>query len=245
MANVPDEKVDRILEHMDALHTKIDESAESHKQLAGRLDAIEKEREQEKADKARKDAEAEPADRARRDGEDETEYADRVRRMDAERAEGERLDTSGRLADPDRQRRNTLQSIEKDAAKFADVQMRCDAAYQAWNKQAPHALYGEQLRDFRIRLLTPLKTHSKVYADSALSLVGDDAAFRVIEDAIINDAVEASSTTFTVGAPLREVVTRTDAGHVHRKFIGDASVTWSPFMGGATKFGRIVRPTSV
>lgn len=215
MAN--EDKLQRVLDHLDALHTKMDEGVENHKKLAARLDAIEGEREKEKTDaKARKDAE------------------------EKERHEKEVADGIMRRADGGV--RDRLEAIEKDRAQFADCQMRADAAYQAWGKQAPHALHGEALRDFRIRLLTPLKTHSKVYKDSALSLVGDDAAFRVIEDAIINDAIEASSTTFTASAPLREIKTRLESGHIVTKFVGDPAVTWAPFMGGATQFGRLRTP---
>jgi hypothetical protein len=128
---------------------------------------------------------------------------------------------------------------DEDRAKFANAQMRCDSAYQAWGKQAPHALHGETLRDFAIRLLTPLKQHSKVYKDSALSLIGDDATFGVVQDAIIADAVAASTSTYTAMAPLRKITTKLDSGHVVTKFVGDPRVGWAEFSGGATKFGRI------
>jgi len=217
MASIDDDKVERILSHLDKIHDSVKEVREDHAKLSARMDALEGEREKEKADaKVRKDAE------------------------EKERQEKEAVDAAMRRADGSV--RENLETIEKDRAQFADCQMRADAAYQAWGKTAPPALLGEALRDFRIRLLSPLKPHSKVYKDSALHLVGDDAALRVIEDAIINDAVEASSVAPPVGAPLREVVTHSEVGHVYRKFIGDPSVTWSPFMGGATRFGRINRP---
>jgi hypothetical protein len=128
---------------------------------------------------------------------------------------------------------------EEDRAKFANAQMRCDSAYQAWGKQAPHALYGESLRDFQIRLLTPLKKHSNVYKDSALSLIGDDATFGVVQDSIIADAVAASTSTYTAMAPLRKITTKMDSGHIQTRFVGDPRVGWAEFSGGATKFGRI------
>src|SRR5579885_2837877 len=196
-----DEKLDRVLQHLDTLHTKIDGIDAGHKELASRLDALEGEREKEKSEaKARADAE------------------EKERK---EREEREAADAAGKR-------------VDEDSNKFAEAQMRADAAYQAWGKQAPHALHGETLRDFRIRLLNPLKSHSKAYKDSALNLVGDDAVFDTIEGAIINDAVEASSTTFTMGAPLRKLSSRNEAGHTVTKFVGDPAVTWAPFMGGAT-----------
>lgn len=156
------------------------------------------------------------------EGSKEKEAADAAARRDAAKADAE-----------------SKTGTEQDRSKFAAAQMRCDAAYQAWSKQAPPGLHGEQLRDYRIRLLTPLKRHSKAYADSALDLVGDPAVFDAIEKSIVADAIIASSTTFTPMGPLRAVVSRMDSGHVVTRFVGDPAVAWGPFMGGATKFGRI------
>jgi hypothetical protein len=199
------------------LSEKLDKIGTHLDSLHARVDAWDEEK---KADKARLDAlctSAEKADKARVDAEEAKKNEDETR-ADAARA---------------------VTATEADRAKFADAQMRCDAAYQAWSKQAPHALHGETLRDFRIRLLNPLKQHSKVYKDSALALIGDDAAFSVIEEAIINDAITASNTSFNPMAPLRKVVSRMDSGHIATKWIGDPRVGWSEFSGGATKFGRI------
>ena len=130
-------------------------------------------------------------------------------------------------------------AIDTDRAEFADAQMKADAAFQSWGKVAPHALQGESLRDYKIRLLTPFKQHSKVYKDSALSLVGDEAAFSVIADAIIADAVSASNVSAGVGMPLQKRVRKTDSGHIETRFIGDPSVVWGACMGSVTRFGRI------
>jgi hypothetical protein len=190
------DKLDKILGHLDSLHTK-------HDALCARMDAMESTVGGLGTETARKDAEK---------AEDELKA-----RADAERAT----------------------ATEADRGKFAAAQMRADAAYQAWSKQAPHALHGETLRDFRERLLNPLKQHSRTYKDSALALVGDDAAFSVIEDMIIKDAIAASNTSYTADAPLRKVVTRADSGHLITKWVGDPLVAWAPFSGGAARFGRI------
>jgi hypothetical protein len=122
--------------------------------------------------------------------------------------------------------------------------MRADRAHQAWGKQAPYALDGESLRDFRIRLLADLKQHSRRYKDSDLTTVGDENVFADIERVIINDAVDASVSSAKPGAPLRKVTKRDENGHTRTTFVGDPSVTWAQFMGGGTRFGRIVRPQS-
>jgi len=268
-----EDKLDKVLTHLDSIHsmcdslkTRLDAMDEEHKkdradaaEWKARADAAEKER----ADRARKDAEEkaekEKADRARADAEEkerkekeEKEKADKAKAdaEEKEREEKEKADAAVRagnadlakkLADLERRLPATL--ADADKAAFADAQMRCDAAYQAWNLgQAPYALNGESLSDYRVRLLSKIKQHSKVYKDSNLGiLVQDSAAFSVVENAIVNDAVEASCSSITVGAPLRVQESKNETGHIVRKFVGDPAVTWAPFMGGATKFGKIRR----
>jgi chemotaxis protein histidine kinase CheA len=259
----PDDRLDKVLSHLDSIHKMCDS-------LNTRMDAVEGERAKEKADaQARADAEAkekgerdekEKADKARMDAEakekDEKEKADKARadaeakekeekeKADAALAAAARSDSAvaKRLAEIERRIPATLS--DEDKPKFADAQMRADAAYQAWGYgQAPGALGGETLSDYRVRLLGKLKPHSKAFKDSNLSVIAgaDASAFSSVEGTIIADAVEASSKIVTIGAPLRKSVTRNESGHTITKFSGDPAVTWSPFMGGATKFGRINR----
>jgi|SRR6185437_6698800 len=264
-----DNRLDKVLTHLDSIHTmcdafktRLDSMEAEHKkdradsaEWKARADAAEKER----ADKVRKDAEEkeekEKADaKARADAEakekEEKEKADKAR-ADAE--EKEKADAAARAASGNTDLARRLAEVERyvvpgnlsdaDKAPFAEAQMRFDSAYQAWNLgQAPRYLNGETLNDYRVRLASKIKQHSKIYKDSNLGLlVADSAAFSVIENAIINDAVEASCSNITLGAPLRMQESRNESGHIVRKFVGDAAVTWAPFMGGATKFGKINR----
>ncbi len=218
-------QLEKVLDHLDKIHAKCDAIHEDHGKLAARMDALESEREKEKADAE----EREKADKARKDSDAEHARA----RADAVAASAIQRDMSNAA-------RKRLEEIERIAPQFAEAQMRADAAYQALGLgQAPHQLYGEELRDYRTRLLIPLKKHSKAYADSAIQLVGDDTAFRVIEDTIINDAVEASTAPPPASAPLRMQESRAESGHIIRKFLGDPAVAWAPMMGGAVRFGRI------
>jgi hypothetical protein len=140
--------------------------------------------------------------------------------------------------------KNRFDAEAQDKGAFATAQMNCDAAYNAWGKRAPFALHGETLRDFRIRLLTALKAHSRRYCDSDLTTIGDEKVFSEIESKIINDAVEASSSNDgAAGLPLRMTTKVNDMGHRITTFHGDPAVCWAPFMGGHTRFGRIVRPS--
>lgn len=257
-----DGKLDKILEHLDSTAKRLDameasmmDSSKKADAACAKLDAWDKEKkdaaekeEKEKADAAaRKDAEDKEkeekakADAVRKDAEDKeakekADAAEEKAKMDA--ANKSNADVTARLAEIERYVKPTELSAE-DKARCAEVQMRADAAYQAWGDQAPAVMRGESLTDFRVRLLGKIKQHS-VYKDSNLAHLATDApAFGIIEKSIIDAAIEASKGTVTAGAPLVKRVTRMDSGHVVTKFVGDPAVAWGPYMGGATKFGRI------
>ena len=179
--------------------------------INGRLDTIDTEHKKDRAEVA--------ASRANADAE---EAKGREEKQKADAARGApRADATG-------ENRNA----------FAGSQMRLDSATQAWGHQCRAPLAGESLRDYRISVLNGLKAHSKAYKDSDLATIGDENAFTNIEGMIINDAIEASVSNITAGAPLRKVTARDDMGRITSKFYGDPIVAWAPFMGGATRFGK-------
>jgi len=261
-----DGKLDKILEHLDSTAKRLDameasmmDSSKKADAACAKLDAWDKEKkdaaekeEKEKADAAtRKDAEDKEekakADAAKKDAEEKAmkDAADKEEqeKKDAAKADAAsktiNADALAKIAELERHIRPTELSAE-DKARCAEVQMRADSAFQAWGDQAPPVMRGESVNDFRLRLLSKIKQHSKVYKDSNLAaFTADESAFGVIEKTIINDAIEASRGSVTAGAPLQKRVTRMDSGHVVTKWIGDPNVAWGPFMGGATKFGRI------
>jgi colicin import membrane protein len=234
--------------------------------VMARMDSMEEERKKEKADaadmKAKWDAaeeEKKKSDKAKADA-DEKERADaklkadaeeeeKKAKADAEEKEKEKQKTDAaakgvseevlkRLAELERTR--TATHTEEDKARFAEVQMRCDAGFQAWGEQARPALAGESLADYRVALLSKIKKHSKVYKDSNLGLlVADPNAFGIIEASIIADAVSASNSSVSFGAPLQKRVRKTESGHIETRWVGDPAVGWGTFMGGATRFGTI------
>jgi hypothetical protein len=168
-------------------------------------------------------------------------------RMDAIAAEqkvlADRLDAAGERERADAAAAQTRNDAAEDKHAFADAQIKADAAYNAWGKQAPHALSGESLRDFRVRLLTELQPLCRAYKDSDLRTVGDERAFAIIEGQIIADAIKASNEPDenSAGRPLRKVSSRhPDTGHSITKFYGDPAVCWAPFA-CVPRRGRIVR----
>jgi hypothetical protein len=203
---------------MAAEDSKLDKVIEHLESLHGKCDAINKRMDSIEEDhkKLRADADAEEAKK---------------------REEKEKADAAKGAARAD--------ATDENRNAFAGAQMRLDSACQAWGHQCRPPLAGESLRDYRVSVLNGLKAHSKRYGQSDLSLVGDEAAFNMIEGAIINDAVEASTSNIKPGAPLRSVTKRNpDTGHAVTSFYGDPLVTWAQFAGGATRFGKIVRPST-
>lgn len=251
MANIDDGKLDKILDHLQGIHDAQDKLNAGHAEMGKRLDSMEAGHKElgERLGKleaggAKTDDDETPEQKEKREME---EKADKERRdamspAEREREDKARRDATGREAMTGH-RNDSADLSGPDSARFAEIQMRADAAYQAWGKQAPHALHGETLRQFQIRLLTPHKKHSKTYKDSALHLIGDDAVFSTVENAIINDSITASNSPETVGVGnLRKIVSRNDFGHTITKFVGDPAACWGAFMGGSARFGRIVRP---
>ena len=240
-----DAKLDMISKHLDSLHKKIDASDEERKNDRKRLDTIEAHR----RDAALpSEEEREAADRQRRDGESESDHAKRIDALDAKRRDRERTAEENERRDRAKRRIDAEESERQersDREAGVRAQMRADKAYQSWNLgMAPHRAHGESIRDFEIRLLRPLLQHSKRYKDSSLETIGDSTVFADVADTIINDAVTASCTTVVEGAPLRMVTDKNESGHIVRKFHGDPSVCWSPFMGGAIRIAKFQRPAS-
>ena len=99
---------------------------------------------------------------------------------------------------------------------------------------------GEGLRDYRVSVLSDLKRHSKVFKDTDLHAVADEAAFTNMEATIITDAISASNTHILPGQPLVKRTRVNADGHRITTFSGDSGIAWAPFMGGGTQFGRIV-----
>jgi hypothetical protein len=238
-----DSKLDKIAEHMGKIHDGVEQMRENHKALAARMDKLEK---RDAALPTETEEEREAADRVRRDGESEDSYAKRIEALDARKRDRER-----EMEDRERRDRakRRLDAEERERQERADgeagvrAQLRADKAYQAWNLgQAPHRAHGEQLRDFEIRLLRPLKQYSPRYRDSSLETIGDATVFADVADRVIADAVEASISTVVEGAPLRRVTERNENGHTITKWYGDPAVCWSPFMGGAIRIAKLRRP---
>jgi hypothetical protein len=129
--------------------------------------------------------------------------------------------------------------------EFVKAQARADAVAHAFGDSAPPPLAGEQLRDYRVRLLAPYLKHSK-FKDSNLAKVNDPNAFEFVEDHIYADAASEAvhpTTGFRPGE-MRGVVTMDAANRPLTRYVGDADACWSQFNPPIRHVRRFMTPGS-
>ena len=95
---------------------------------------------------------------------------------------------------------------EMEETAIADCQARADAVYSELGKRAPAPWPGERLRQYRQRLLQPLKSHSRTWSDVDLS-TQSGKNLDLIEKQIFADAVVyADSNDAVRGDEMRPVI---------------------------------------
>jgi hypothetical protein len=113
-----------------------------------------------------------------------------------------------------------------------DAQKKAQTTHEAFGDSAgaPALLNGETTRDYRVRLLSQFKKHSKIYKDIDLNNVQDETAFTAIEDAIYADAVAAlrDPANFKRGVLIPQKI-RDSAGREITKYIGQDGACWDQF----------------
>jgi hypothetical protein len=120
---------------------------------------------------------------------------------------------------------------DKDRAARADAQARCDSVAFAWGQQAPPPMAGEEVLDYRRRLLSPFQRHSEEFKDVDLNKIAGPA-FNGIEARIYADARVAANKKIEVsGNQLFMRTIRTDAGHTINEFHGSPSAWMGDFAG--------------
>ncbi len=228
---------------MDALEARVGKDGPGAQETANALAA--------EGDAARKDAEtgddspgtSEAALRAEReknglaknDTSAEQEEEARKRREDAARKDAEDARRSDsvqkQLADATAQ----IEELRKDIANrgreaFVTAQVRADKVYAAFGDSAPRWMTGESEDGYRVRLLTPVKKHSKAWKDVNLATLPADA-LKVAEETIYHDAIEAAAHPATgpdVG--LQEVFdAEPRTGRRISRFRGHPEACWAPF----------------
>jgi hypothetical protein len=248
------EKLDKILSHLDSASEKMDafskrlDSIEAKADAScTRMDAFEKARadseEKEKEEKAKADAAKKDADekeaKAKADAEEEKAKADKARK-DAEeeeakkKADAARADSTADLrAQIDALTRRLPADLPADARqKMVGHQAKAERVAQAFGDSvgAPTFVNGESEHDYRVRLLTKYKVHSKTYKDSDLSKVQDAAIFDSVEASIYADAYAAAMhpTDIPVNVLLPRV-TQDATGRKITSFVGSPGSCWNRF----------------
>ena len=202
--------------------------------IAKRMDSIEAANKpapelQTAADKAKADAEEE----AKKKEEEEKSKADAQVKADAEiRAKIDAIQAALPKALSD-----------ADYAQMADCQAKADSVYSAFGDRAPAPLNGEAPLAYRKRLAAKLKEHSITLKAADLNAIADSATFDFVEKQIYSDAMTAAmNPVASAGMGLREVITRSRAGHEISTFIGKVSDFTNqfktPVMKRAVKFNK-------
>ena len=110
--------------------------------------------------------------------------------------------------------------------EFASVQARADRIYGVWGQSAPRPMHGEQLNDYRRRLLRPYQHHSAPFAKANLKVLAvDDAAFNHAEAEIWKVASDAVRDPSSVAYGVLRESTETKGGHTYVRFYG-ATSSW-------------------
>jgi hypothetical protein len=88
---------------------------------------------------------------------------------------------------------------------FAEAQAKADSVFSSFGQRAPRPMEGEHLEDYRCRLATKLKGHSKAWSNVKLSKLPAEA-FQIAEGQIYADAATAAANPIDLAAgELREV----------------------------------------
>jgi hypothetical protein len=142
--------------------------------------------------------------------------------------------------------RPTTQERTMDKSAFTAAQSRADRVLRAFGDEAPPAVAGETLLEYRKRLLRPLQKFSPKLKAADLSKISDVNAFEYFEDGILADAAaEAAQPTAASLRPgeLREIRTPDQSGRVITRYIAaDPGACWDRFHGPIRYLQRFLVP---
>ena len=194
--------VDSIAKRMDSFDKKADEAPAEELPVGDKKADAEKEAEE----KAKADAEEKEKEEAAKADAEKSALLDRVNQLE------KMLVQTAQLA--------VKPLTDADHAAFADAQAKADAVYQAFGKQAPRALNGEDPLAYRKRLAAGVKSHSEQWKGIDISKV-DSQVFEIAESKIYADAMDAAiHPEASPEGGLRAVSKTTDSGHKITTFYG-------------------------
>lgn len=240
-------KLDAVSKRMDAMETSYGDGMKRLDAACERMDSAAK-KDAEKEEDEKKKADAAKADAARADAEKEEEKkkadaakkdADDKKEEEDKKADAARADAAGGAATKKLQEQIDALSRRVPADLPPDIRQRmvsfqskAERVFQALGDSAgaPPAANGESEMDYRVRLLSGFKKHSKSYKDADLAKIGDAAVFGMIEDAIYADAVAEASNPSTIAPGILIPQRIKDAaGREITRYKGDAGSCWDVF----------------
>jgi hypothetical protein len=109
-----------------------------------------------------------------------------------------------------------------EQAKFADAQQQADRIYTGFSQSAPPPMAGEQLLNYRKRLLRPLQQHSKEFSAVDLARL-DRQTLAGVESRIYADAMQVASNPSNLcgRGEMRAVQHRDATGRQITEYFGD------------------------
>jgi hypothetical protein len=129
---------------------------------------------------------------------------------------------------------------DEDFEMMADCQAKADSVASAFGTSAPRPQLGESPLAYRKRAAAKFKQHSPAYKDVDISAIRDDVLFNIVEKQIYADAVvTANNPLVTNTGGLREIKTRSPAGHQISTFKGAISSWMRDFKADAFKVTEI------
>ena len=166
-----------------------------------------------------------------KEGEAKEVVADRKRKDDAKRDDSALI--SQLKAEIDRLKPMVLPRADADRAALSSAQARADAVYLMFGEQAPPAMSGETVPDYRRRLAKGLQKYSNSWKGVDLGSVAfaDDAIFAPVETQVYNDAASAAKSAVDVAPGTLRMMERRADGHIIREYVGEPKAWMSQFAG--------------
>ena len=190
------EKLDRILKHLDSMHSRMDAM---EARFAKKDESVKPPEEPKPKPEPAVGNAPEPTMRdSKKDSEEENlEKEELKKRMDAYDKEIKSLKDSAK------------EIPEEEQSKYTDKQAKCDSVAQVFGKQAPRPLRGETVTGYRKRLLSPYKQHSPKWAPIDLAFLPAQV-LDIAEEEIYADAMKAGLKPSDVPRGKFREITRVD-----------------------------------
>lgn len=129
---------------------------------------------------------------------------------------------------------------DADFEAMADAQSKADSVASMFGESASRPQAGESVLGYRKRQAAKFKKHSSAFKDIDITAISDSALFSVAEKQIYADAMTAANNpVLAEGEGLREIKTRSAAGHQISTFKGNIASWMDSFKADAFKLTQL------